>query len=88
MCTLIQDCKDVKSVLYRCNPSRKILENPDLSPQPVAYVGLIKADNHTNRLVVRLSLPIADSYPESTQKFWMNTLEFDAVELPLAFKSN
>ena len=73
--------------LYRCNPSRKILENPDLSPQPVAYIGLIKADNNTNRLVVRLSLPIADSYPESSQKFWMNTLEFDNVELPPSLTS-
>lgn len=86
--TLEQLASWVALALNRCNPSRKVLENPDLSPQPVAYVGLIRADNNTNRLVVRLSLPIADNYPESGKKFWMNTLTFDDVELPLAFKSN
>lgn len=74
--------------LARCNPSLKILEYPNAEPARAAEAVLIKADDNSNRLVVRLSLPIADNYSESTQKFWFNTLDFSNVALPAAFKTN
>lgn len=74
--------------LSRCNPSLKILEYPNFEPQRAAEATLIKADDNSYRLVVRLSLPIADNYGESTQKFWFNTLDFSNVALPTAYKTN
>lgn len=74
--------------LARCNPSLKILEYPNTEPQRAAEAVLIKADDNSYRLVVRLSLPIVDSYSESTTKFWFNTTEFSNVALPSAYKTN
>lgn len=74
--------------LARCNPSLKILENPNADPERAAQAVLIKADDGSYRLVIRLSLKIADNYAEATQKFWFNTEELSGTALPAAFKSN
>lgn len=74
--------------LARCNPSLKILEDPNAPAQRAAQVVLIKADDGSNRLVVRLSVPIADGYSESALKFWFNALPISDTALPAAFKAN
>lgn len=74
--------------LSRCNPSQKILEYPNVEPQRIAEAVLIKADDNSYRLVVRLSIKILDSYGESTQKFWFNAEEFGNTALPSAYKTN
>ena len=74
--------------LARCNPSLKILEGANDSPQRAAQAVLIKADDGSYRLVVRLSIQVADAYAESTQKFWFNAQELSGTALPAAFKTN
>lgn len=74
--------------LTRCNPSLKILEYPNVEPQRAAEAVLIKADDNSYRLVVRLSIKILDSYGENTQKFWFNAEEFGNTVLPSAYKTN
>lgn len=74
--------------LTRCNPGLKYLENPDQLAQRVADVALIKADDNTFRQVVRVALPVDDSYATSTKKSWENVKEISQVELPSGFKSN
>lgn len=74
--------------LARCNPSTKVLENPNLPSERVALTALIKADDGSNRLVIRLSLPVDDNYPISTKKFWENVTEISETVLPAAFKTN
>jgi len=75
--------------LERCNPSAKLLESPDSEPQRVAQAVLIRADDATHRMIVRLSLPINSGYAEnSTVKFWQNAMEIDTVALPTAYKAN
>lgn len=74
--------------LARCNPSLKILENPDAAPERAAQAVLIKADDGSYRLVIRLSLKVADNYAEATQKFWFNAEELSNTALPAAFKTN
>lgn len=74
--------------LARCNPSLKILEDPNLPPQRAAEAVLLKADDNSYRLVIRLSLPIDAGYAENTAKFWTNTNELSNTALPTAYKSN
>lgn len=74
--------------LARVNPTLKILESPDAEPQRVAEVVLIKADDGSTRLIVRLSIPVAEDYGSSTNKFWQNTTEISNTALPTAFKAN
>lgn len=75
--------------LERCNPSAKLLESPDAEPQRVAQAVLIRADDATHRMIIRLSLPINSGYAEnSTVKFWQNATEIDTVALPTAYKTN
>ena len=74
--------------LARCNGNNTILEQKNSPAERVAAAVLIKADEGSNRLVVRLSIPIADAYPESTQKFWFNALPMSDTALPAAYKTN
>lgn len=74
--------------LSRVNPSVKILENPGADPIRAATSILIKADDGSTRLVVRLSIPVNDNYAESTSKFWFNCEEIDNTALPSAYKTN
>lgn len=74
--------------LARVNPTVKILENPDAEPQRAANVALIKADDGSIRMVVRLSLPVADGYAENNVKFWQNATKISDTALPTAFKAN
>ena len=74
--------------LARCNPSLKILEEPNATPQRAAQAVLIRADDGSFRLVIRLSIKVADNYAESTQKFWFNAEPLSDTALPAAFKSN
>ncbi len=75
--------------LERCNPSAKILESPETEPQRVAQAVLIRADDASHRIIVRLSLPVNSGYAEnSTVKFWQNALEINTVALPTAYKAN
>ena len=71
--------------LERVNPSTKILESPNTDPQRVAEAVLIRADDATHRMVIRVSIPINDGYAEnSTVKFWQNAFEIDTT----AYKAN
>lgn len=73
----------------RCNPTLKILESPDTSPQRVAEAVLIKADDGTNRMIIRISIPISSDYASnSTVKFWQNAQPLSDVALPTAYKAN
>lgn len=74
--------------LTRCNPSLKILESPDQTPQRAAECVLIKADDNTYRQIVRLVLHVSDDYASNAKKSWENIQEFSNVALPVAFKSN
>ncbi len=75
--------------LERCNPTLKILEAPETEPQRVAQAVLIRADDATRRMIIRVALPIADDYgSNSTVKFWQNAQEFSNVALPTAYKAN
>lgn len=74
--------------LARCNPTLKILENPQLAAERVAQVFLIRADDGSNRLIVRLSLPVIDGYAEDPKKFWEKINALSDTALPAAFKAN
>ena len=74
--------------LTRCNPSTKVLENPSASSQRVAETFFIKADDGSNRLVIRLSLPVTDDYASDTKKFWEKVNPLSETVLPAAFKVN
>lgn len=75
--------------LVRCNPTLKVLESPEAEPQRVAQAVLIRADDASHRLIVRLALTINDDYgSNSTIKFWQNAQEFSNVALPTAYKAN
>lgn len=74
--------------LERTNPTLKLLESPDATPQKAAQAVLIQADDASHRLVIRLSIPIADGYAGSTLKFWQNAQEFSNTALPTAYKAN
>lgn len=75
--------------LTRVNPTAQVLEVPFADPERVAQAFLIRADDNTARLIVRLSLPISDDYATNTSaKFWQNANEISNTALPTAFKSN
>ena len=75
--------------LERVNPTLKLLESPDAEPQRVAQAVLIRADDATHRMIIRVSIPIADDYASnSTVKFWQNANELSNVALPTAYKAN
>lgn len=75
--------------LERCNPTLKILESPDATPQRVAEAVLIKADDATHRMIIRLTIPIVSDYASnSTVKFWQQALPLSDVALPTAYKAN
>ncbi len=75
--------------LERCNPTLKILESPEAEPQRVAQAVLIRADDATHRMIIRLALTVNDDYASnSTVKFWQNAQEFSNVALPTAYKAN
>lgn len=75
--------------LERCNPAAKILESPNGDPQRVAEAVLIKADDASHRMVIRVSIPINSNYAESSAvKFWQHALEIDTATLPTAYKAN
>lgn len=75
--------------LERVNPSTKILESPNADPQRVAEAVLIRAEDSTHRIVIRLSIPVNDGYPENSPgKFWQNALEINTTSLPSAYKVN
>ncbi|MBW4665373.1 MAG: hypothetical protein KME01_14425 [Chroococcus sp. CMT-3BRIN-NPC107] len=75
--------------LERCNPGKKILESPETEPQRVAQAVLIRADDASHRMVIRVSIPVNSGYAEnSTVKFWQNALEIDTTALPTAYKAN
>lgn len=74
--------------LSRCNPSLKILENPNSDSERAAQAVLIKADDGSFRLVLRLSIAVQDDYATSGNKFWINAQELSNTALPAAFKSN
>lgn len=75
--------------LERVNPTLKLLESPDSEPQRVAQAVLIRADDATHRMIIRVSIPINDGYAEnSTVKFWQNATELSNVALPTAYKAN
>ncbi|MGL4640372.1 MAG: hypothetical protein ACRCVX_11690 [Shewanella sp.] len=74
--------------LARVNPTLKILESPDAEPQRVGQCALIKADDGSTRLIVRLSIPISEDYATNTVKFWQTAAELSNTALPTAFKSN
>ena len=44
--------------LERCNPSTKLLESPNTDPQRVAEAVLIRAEDATHRMVIRVSIPV------------------------------
>lgn len=74
--------------LARCNPSARLLEDPNAFPQRICETVMVKADDNTLRLVVRLSLPVADGHAEATTKFWESINVVSDTVLPAAFKSN
>ena len=75
--------------LERCNPTLKILESPDAEPQRVAQAVLIRADDATHRMIIRVAIPINDDYASnSTVKFWQNAQVLSDVALPTAYKAN
>jgi len=78
----------VGQALTRCNPSLKVLELANAQPSRAAEAVLIKADDNSFRLVVRMVLPISDDYAAQTRKFWENAQEFSNTALPAAFKVN
>lgn len=73
--------------LRRVNPVASVLETPGAYAEPVAQTVLLKADDNTIRLVVRVSVPIDPAYAESTLKFWMHAQELSNTVLPAAFKT-
>jgi len=74
--------------LARCNPTARLLEDPNAAPQRICETVMIRADDNSLRLVVRLSIPIADGYAENTAKFWNNANEISNTALPAAYKVN
>lgn len=78
----------VGTALARCNPTARLLEDPNAFPQRICETVMVKADDNSFRQVVRLSLPVADGYAENTAKFWNNVGEISGTVLPAAFKSN
>lgn len=74
--------------LARCNPTAKMLESPQDDPVRICEVVTIRDDAGIYRAVVRVAVPMADNYAESTAKIWESALKIDDVALPSAFKSN
>lgn len=74
--------------LTRLNPTSRVLETPGLESERVAQCVLIRADDNSCRLVVRLSIPVADGYAENPAKFWNNALDISNTALPAAFRTN
>ena len=74
--------------LARVNPTAKVLETPGTDPVRVCECITIKDDAGVYRLVVRVTLPLSDSYAEATSKFWESCTEVGTVAIPAAFKSN
>jgi len=74
--------------LARCNPTARLLEDPNTFPQRICEAVMVRADDNSLRLVIRVSLPIADGYAENPAKFWNNINEIANVALPAAYKVN
>ncbi|MGL4617914.1 MAG: glucose-6-phosphate dehydrogenase [Chroococcidiopsis sp.] len=75
--------------LARCNPTARLLEDPNTFPQRICETVMVRADDNSLRLVVRVSIPIADGYAENAAKFWNNANEIsNSAVLPAAFKAN
>lgn len=78
----------VGTALERVNPTSSVLESPGI-PSRVAQAAIIRADDGSKRVVIRLSLPLAEDYASNnTVKFWQNALDLSNTALPSAFKIN
>lgn len=74
--------------LARLNPVLQVLEVPGFSAERVAQSTLIKADDGTNRIVIRTSIAIDGDYAtDTTTKFWMKAIDLSNTTLPNSFKS-
>jgi hypothetical protein len=74
-------------VLARVNPTRRVVESPDLSAINVVVPNVIKADDNTVRFVGRVSIELDSNYGTGTQKLWEFAKDLDNVAIPSNYKS-
>lgn len=74
--------------LYQLHKKNEYQESDasPLVPVITAQDGL--AANETERIIFRVSLPLTDTWRESTTKFWQEGLEISSVAIPTRFLSD
>jgi hypothetical protein len=73
-------------VLQKVNPTKTIVEQSNTDPILVSSVTLFKADDLSQRALIRINLPLDSNYAESTAPMWEAALEISNTDIPAAFK--
>jgi hypothetical protein len=70
------------------NPTLTVLETVN-NPQKVAQAQIFQAADNTYRLLIRATLPIADTFiSDRSQKLWMFTQETANIVIPAGYSAN
>ncbi len=75
-------------LLQKNNPTKAVLEIANGTPEKVAQVALIKADDETIRVILRASIEVDPAYAEVTGKFWEKARELSNTAIPASYKTN
>ena len=71
-------------LLHKQNPTKKILEVEN-DAQLAAQASIFTDAYGTDRLVIRLSLPLAVDYAEGARKLWASVGELSEISIPAAY---
>ncbi len=75
-------------LMSRINPTLATLEDPGLIPERVCQATIRRIDDGTERLIIRISIPLNEAYKENaTAKFWTFANDISNVVVPAGFKS-
>lgn len=73
-------------LLHRANATLKIIEAPGVTDY-VCQIGIIQADDGTQRLIGRVALELEAGYAEAGQKLWTQTKVLSEVAIPSGYLS-
>lgn len=69
------------------NPTKAVVEAAGENPERVIQSFVLRADDGTERLIIRASLPLDPNWrSQSTQAFWLNVTDLENVNIPAAYQ--
>lgn len=68
------------------NPTKAIVEAAGENPERVIQTFVLRADDGTERLIIRAALPLDPNWRSNdTDAFWLQVTDLENVDLPAAY---